>query len=153
MVRASLFAAFALLAPVLACEYYIQPQQASNGGGGSGASTATTEAAPVAPRSEAAGPAQHAAPEAASARPVASAGPTRELLAGGELRVECPLGYHAQASKELGCACTSENGTVAAATSEASGAEQCQNGRAEGDECIFTCPDPNAPSDKTSANK
>ena len=83
---------------------------------------------------------------AASTAPAAHAhtapAPQRSLpafVAGGEQRIECPVGYHAVAADGVGCACASstDGSTVPASRTEVT----CStNGRAEADECIFTCP-------------
>jgi hypothetical protein len=62
------------------------------------------------------------------------------FVSGGEQRLECPVGYHAQEADGVGCECASstDGTTVPASRTEAT----CSNdGRAEADECIFTCPE------------
>jgi hypothetical protein len=74
----------------------------------------------------------------ARVRPAPAASPPA-FVAGGEQRIECPVGYHAQEADGVGCECASstDGSIVAASGTEAA----CStDGRAEADECIFTCP-------------
>jgi hypothetical protein len=74
------------------------------------------------------------------ARTAPASGPSLPaFVSGGEQRIECPLGYHAAEADGVGCECASstDGSIVPASRTEAA----CStNGRAEADECIFTCP-------------
>jgi len=88
---------------------------------------AEADAAPIAPKT-------HARPAPKGPGPSLPA-----FVAGGEQRLECPVGYHAAAADGVGCQCVSstDGTTVPASRTEAT----CStDGRAEADECIFTCP-------------
>ena len=58
------------------------------------------------------------------------------FVAGGEQRVECPVGYKAQTA-EGGCACVSSADHVSVSPFEEAPCSTA--GRAEGDECLFPC--------------
>ena len=97
--------------------------------------SASSPANPMTPGSTPATPADPITPGSTPATPAVS--PTvAAFAAGGEERLECPVGYHAQTA-EGGCACVSSSDHISvAAFTEA----PCSTaGRAEGDECIFVC--------------
>ncbi len=133
----------AILLPTVACEDYtaVPAKDASSENSASVESLESqlraTEAKLAATRAEtaAASSAQHARARAAPA-------PKQSLpafVAGGEQRIECPVGYHAAEADGVGCECASSTdaSTIPASRTEAA----CStNGRAEADECIFTCP-------------
>jgi hypothetical protein len=133
----------AILLPTVACEDYAAvPAKAPSSDDAASVESLesqlrATEAKLDATRAETA-----AASNAQRARARAAPAPKPSLpafVAGGEQRIECPVGYHAAEADGVGCECASstDGSAVPASRTEAA----CStNGRAEADECIFTCP-------------